>query len=70
MICEYLDRNESVVSLRYTPKEGTILPIAAFLEDDLPETRWIASIRHVIFGATYCIECLAVVLVYFKKRAK
>lgn len=22
------------------------------------------------FGAAYCIECLAVVLVYFKKRAK
>lgn len=26
VVCEYIDRNESVVSLRYTPKDGTILP--------------------------------------------
>ena len=70
VICEYLDRNESVVSLQYTPKDGTILPITVFTEDDLQEARQIASIRHVIFGAAYCIECLAVVLFYFKKRAK
>ena len=70
VVCEYLDRNESVVSLRYTPKDGTILPITVFTEDDLQEARQIASIRHVIFGVAYCIECLAVVLVYFKKRAK
>ena len=70
VVCEYLDRNESVVSLQYTPKDGTILPITVFTEDDLQEARQIASIRHVIFGAAYCIECLAVVLFYFKKRAK
>ena len=70
VVCEYLDRNESVVSLRYTPKDGTILPITVFTEDDLQEARQIASIRHVVFGVAYCIECLIVVLVYFKKRAK
>ena len=70
VVCEYLDRNESVVSMRYTPKDGTILPITVFTDDDLQEARQTASVRHVIFGAAYCIECLAVVLVYFKRRAK
>ena len=70
VVCEYLDRNESVVSLQYTPKDGTILPITVFTEDDLQEARQTAAVRHVIFVAAYCIETLAVVLVYFKKRSK
>ena len=70
VVCEYIDRNENVVSLRYTPKDGTVLPITVCTEDDLQEAKQTAAVRHVIFGAAYCIECLAVVLVYFKKRAK
>ena len=70
VVCEYIDRNEKVVSLRYTPKDGTILPITVCTEDDLQEARQTAAVRHVIFGVAYCIECLAVVLIYFKKRAK
>ncbi len=70
VVCEYIDRNESVVSLRYTPKDGTILPITVCTEDDLQEAKQTAAVRHVIFGVVYCIECLAVVLTYFKKRAK
>lgn len=70
VVCEYIDRNENVVSLRYTPKDGTILPITVCTEDDLQEARQTAAVRHVIFGAAYCIECLAVVLIYFKKRMK
>ena len=70
VVCEYIDRNESVVSLRYTPKDGTILPITVCTEDDLQEAKQTAAVRHVVFGVVYCIECLAVVLAYFKKRAK
>ena len=70
VVCEYLALNESVVSMQYTPKDGTILPITVFTDDDLQEARQTASVRHVIFGAAYCIEALAVVLAYFKKRAK
>lgn len=70
VVCEYIDRNESVVSLRYTTKDGTILPITVCTEDDLQEAKQTAAVRHVIFGVVYCIECLAVVLVYFRKRAK
>ena len=69
VVCEYISRR-SYVSLRYTPKDGTILPITVCTEDDLQEARQTAAVRHVIFGAAYCIECLAVVFVYFRKRAK
>ena len=69
VVCEYVHRR-NFVSLRYTPKDGTVLPITVCTEDDLQEARQTAAVRHVIFGAAYCIECFAVVLVYIKKRAK
>lgn len=69
VVCEYIHRR-NFVSLRYTPKDGTVLPITVCTEDDLQEARQTAAVRHVIFGAAYCIECLVIVLVYFKKRSK
>lgn len=70
VVCEYVDWNESVISVQYVPKDGTILPITVFTEDNLREAQQTAAVRHVIFGAAYCLEFLAVVLAYFKKRAK
>ena len=70
VVCEYIDRNESVVSLRYTPKDGTILPITVCTEDDLLAAQQTAAARHVLFGAAYCLECLIVILIYIRKRAK
>ena len=32
VVCEYIDRNENVVSLRYTPKDGTILPLPCLFQ--------------------------------------
>ena len=69
VVCEYI-QNRSIVSLRYTPKDETILPITVCTAEDLKEARETASIRHVFFFAAYFIECLSVVLVYFKRRAK
>ena len=70
VVCEYIDRNESVVSLRYTPKDGTILPITVCTEEDLQTARQTAAARHVLFVAAYCLECLIVILIYIRKRAK
>ena len=69
VVCEYISRR-TYVSLRYTAKEGTVLPITVCTEDDLREARNTASVRHVIFGAAYCVETLAVLLVYFLRRSK
>ena len=69
VVCEYISRR-SFVSLRYTPKDGTVLPITVCTEEDLFEARETAAVRHVIFGTAYCVECIVVLLVYFIKRAK
>lgn len=69
VICEYIHRR-NFVFLRYTPKDGAVLPITVCTEDDLQEARQTAAVRHVIFEAAYCIECLVIVLVYFKKRSE
>lgn len=70
VVCEYVDRNESVISIQYNPEDGTILPITVFTQDDLQAARQTVSVRHVIFAAAYGVEILAVLLVYFKKRVK
>ncbi len=70
VVCEYVDRNESVVSIRYTPTEDTLLPITVFTQRDLADARQTAAIRHVIFAAVYCVEAAGVLLLYFTKRKK
>jgi len=49
---------------------GTVLPITVCTEADLQQARQTAAVRHFIFGAAYCAEVLAVLLVYFRKRLK
>ena len=70
VVCEYIDRNESVVSLRYSPKDGTVLPITVCTDDDLRQARETVSVRHMIFAAVYFVEVIAVLFVYFRKRAR
>lgn len=70
VVCEYIDRNETVVSLRSTPKDRTLLPITVCTEDDLRAAQQTAAVRHVIFCAAYCLECLVIAAVYIRKKAK
>jgi len=70
VVCEYQDRNESVISMQYSPKDGTVLPITVCTQDDLNEARQIASVRHVIFAGIYIIEVFTVLLVYCRVRKK
>lgn len=70
VVCEYIGRNETVVSLRSTPKDRTLLPITVCTEDDLRAAQQTAAVRHVIFCAAYCLECLVIAAVYIRKKAK
>ncbi|MBO4976248.1 MAG: helix-turn-helix transcriptional regulator [Lachnospiraceae bacterium] len=70
VVCEYQDRNESVISMQYSPKDGTVLPITVSTQEDLNEARQLASVRHVIFAVVYMAEALAALLVYFKLRKR
>lgn len=70
VVCEYIARNESVVSIIYSPKSGTVLPITVHTEEHLSEAREKAETRQVIFCFVYGLEILAVLAVYLKKRKK
>ena len=70
MVCTYIERNESVATLRYEQKEDTVLPITVISNRELR----IAWQQHGLINAAYCvlypIEILVFLLIYFKKRAK
>ena len=70
VVCEYQERNKSIVSMQYSPKEDTVLPITVYTQRDLREARRIVSVRNTIFGGIYVVEVLVMVLVYFWKRKK
>ena len=70
VVCEYQERNKSVVSMQYSPKEDTVLPITVCTQRDLREARRIVAVRNTIFGGIYVVEVLVMVLVYFRKRKK
>lgn len=70
VLCQYIQRNESVISVRYTERERTVLPITVSTHDDLQEAEHTVAVRNVIFGGIYILEAAAVLVFYFRKRAK
>lgn len=64
VVCEYVQRNQSVVSLTYAPQDGTVLPITVRTQAQLDAARSLAARRHVLFGVLYGVETLAAVLTY------
>lgn len=64
VVCEYVQRNQSVVSVIYTPQDGTVLPITVRTQAQLDAARSLAARRHVLFGALYGVETLVAVLTY------
>jgi len=72
VLCEYIDRNESVISIQYSfsKKDGDALPITVYTYEDRNEAKDKAAVRHVIFGFVYAIEVAAIMAVYFRKRRK
>ena len=70
VVCTYIERNESVSSLRYEQKEDTVLPITVISNREYR----LAWHRYELINTAYCVlyplEVLAVLLIYFKKRAK
>lgn len=70
VVCQYVQRNESVASLRYAPKEGTVLPITVYTQADRRAAQQKASLRHGIFAMIYCMELAGTLAVYFRKRVK
>lgn len=62
--CEYIRRNEAVVSIQYTPKEHSLLPITVYTYDDLAAAEQAVTVRHILFSIVYCVEVGAALLLY------
>lgn len=70
VVCEYIRYNDYVAYLKYSAKDGTVLPITVVTQSD-SRVGWA---RHDAINMIYCVlyplELAAIFLVYFKKRAK
>ena len=70
VVCEYIDRNHSVSSIRYAPGDGTALPITVVTYDEFYAAQAVVKVRNAVFLVVYCIEVSLAVLVYFLKRER
>ena len=70
VVCTYVERNGSVSSLRYEQKEDTVLPITVISNREYQIARQQQDLINTAYCVLYPIEMLAVLLIYFKKRAK
>ncbi|MEG2008650.1 MAG: helix-turn-helix transcriptional regulator [Oscillospiraceae bacterium] len=70
VVCTYIARNESVWNLRYSQADGNVLPITVFTQDDiLAAQQRIREINSIVAVAA-AAEIFAVLIIYWKKRAK
>ncbi|MEG2989352.1 MAG: helix-turn-helix transcriptional regulator [Oscillospiraceae bacterium] len=70
VVCTYIQRNESVWSLRYGHPGGKVLPITVFTQDDILAARQKTQQIHCIVAAVAAAEVLTALFIYLKKRAK
>lgn len=70
VVCTYIERNESVSSIRYSAKDGTVLPIHVITTGDYRAAARLSNTINTLYCIIYPFELLGVLMVYFKKRAK
>lgn len=70
VVCTYIARNQNVFSIRYTPKEGTVLPIQVISTHDYREAKNRSNLISLIYCILYPTELLVVLFIYFKKKAR
>lgn len=68
VVCRYVQRNENVCSVRYTDRDGNLFPITVVTYDDLQLGRGKLEFANTIFGFLYCLEIIAGIAIYFRKR--
>lgn len=70
IVCTYLHRNKNVTNVRYSAKDGTVLPIQVIHTGDYRSAARLSNFITTAYCLLYPIELLAVLLVYSKKRMK
>lgn len=69
VVCTYTPRR-SVSVIRYTPKDGTVLPIEVVTDSAYRQARALSNLITGLYCAVYPVEILIAVLIYRKKRAR
>jgi len=70
VVCEYMDNNENICSISYSPQKGTVLPITVRTYDDLYRAEALVSGRNKIFTMVYPVELALTFAVYFILKRK
>ena len=71
VVCEYLERNHSVVSIRYGGNpDGSVLPITVFTQADAYEAQRKILLYHATFAAVYALEAAGMFAFYVRRRKK
>lgn len=70
VVLTYVDRNHSVLSVSYNPKEGSVLPITVYTYDDYQVGLAVVRMRHVIFALVYAFEVILAFSVYALVKRK
>lgn len=70
VLCQYMERNQSVWSMRYGHLNGELLPITTFTQQDIEAALRTLSLRNTIFGGVYFAEIAAMLFLYFRKRIR
>ena len=67
-VCTYIQRNQNVSNIRYTAKNGTVLPIQVIMTEDYRTAVKMSNFITTVYCVLYPIELFIVLLVYFKNR--
>lgn len=68
IVCTYIQRNQNVSNIRYTAKNGTVLPIQVIMTGDYRTAVKVSNLITTVYCVLYPIELFIVFLAYFKKR--
>ena len=70
VICEFVNRNHSVVSYEYEFDSKGELVIKVFMDEDLENGNFNLNLIQAVFAVVYVAEVAGVAFFYFKKRKK
>lgn len=70
VVCTYIPRNESISYIIYSKNDGTVLPIRVVTSSGYQAAEGMFNLINAVYCLLYPLELLAVLLVYFKKKAK
>ena len=70
VVCEYIERNKSVSSVRYSYTDGKLAAVTVYTMRDLYDGSHRIEMINSILAAVYLAEVAGALLVYIKKRAK